>query len=337
MPGDSPGVARQAADPQHVAADGGGQHVGDELAGEVVRQQAGQLVWISSASSTFCHRSADSTMPASVSSGGHAEPQRGAERPLGHEVGRRRTTGPWRPARASISSADDEPHPQRHRLLAFHADLLAAAGWARHCATSVRPAPGSLRRRHRAFAAAFRWHFRGGWRARVPVRPLRRGGYGGGQSRARRARSPARRPASRPRLLRSTPDRERGGAAMRPTCPPRPPAVRSGAHEAGHDRGHVCVAPGNPADDDPPRAGPPATDDGPTGGDPVGAAVDAAPTDTGPPDGTTLATAVAATRTVERAGSSCRSLARRPGRSRDAACTVPRSPTGGCGPRRRPT
>ena len=39
LSGIRPVVAGQAADPQHVAADRGGQHVGHELAGQVVRQQ----------------------------------------------------------------------------------------------------------------------------------------------------------------------------------------------------------------------------------------------------------------------------------------------------------
>ena len=62
-------VARQAADPEHVAADRGGQHVGHELAGQVVRQQppeAGVLAHAPRAPPAT--RAADSTMPASVSS-----------------------------------------------------------------------------------------------------------------------------------------------------------------------------------------------------------------------------------------------------------------------------
>ena len=66
--GGSARVAGQAGDPQHVAADGGGQDVGHELAGQVVRQQPPQAGALAEGVRTACQRRADSTMPARVSS-----------------------------------------------------------------------------------------------------------------------------------------------------------------------------------------------------------------------------------------------------------------------------
>ena len=68
---------------QHVAADRGGQHVGHELAGHVVREQRPKRVCWPIAASTACHRAADSTMPASVSSIAPVSQKRGRPVPLG--------------------------------------------------------------------------------------------------------------------------------------------------------------------------------------------------------------------------------------------------------------
>ena len=125
VPGDSP-VSRDSRLTRSTSpADGGGQHVGHELAGHVVRHEGAGRVRISRASSTFCQRRADRTMPASVSSGGDAQPHRGGQRPSGHQVGRveRRHLGH---EDGEHEGADGDAHPQRHRLLAFHPDLLGS-------------------------------------------------------------------------------------------------------------------------------------------------------------------------------------------------------------------
>ena len=67
------GVAGQAGDPQHVAADGGGQHVGHELAGQaVVDTSRRSPACRPSTSSTRCQRTAESTSADERERHGHA-------------------------------------------------------------------------------------------------------------------------------------------------------------------------------------------------------------------------------------------------------------------------
>ena len=71
---------------QHVAADRRGQHVRDELAGQVVVDRRPRWRRTPSAVSTACHRIDDSTMPASVRAAAPSEPPAGGRRPLGDEL-----------------------------------------------------------------------------------------------------------------------------------------------------------------------------------------------------------------------------------------------------------
>ena len=127
-PGRLAGVPGQPADPEHVATDGRGQDVGDELAGQVVRDEAGEPGGDLQCLEHLLPPQRREQDAGEGEHGGDAQPGGGAGRPLGHQlvhVERRHL----RDEDDEHGGADGDAHAQRDRLLPRHRSS-AESPWA---------------------------------------------------------------------------------------------------------------------------------------------------------------------------------------------------------------